>query len=140
MSSTNHLENSFKVCNIANCWNSATHSTLMPSKLETTCQLKNYISPIRNQNRGNENIELLSLENMNSLITFTYPVLLACLTNSSDDSEPENKSSVTLVGMIQRKVTCLIQWLSSHTCLLLSTVRCFQLLADEIKFSCEVFT
>lgn len=76
---------------------------------------------------------------MNSLITFTYPVLLACLKNSSDDSEPENKSAVTLVGMIQRKVTCQIQGLSSHTYLDLSRARCFQLLADEIKFNCEVF-
>lgn len=87
-----HLENSFKAFNMANCWNSTTHSTLMPSKLKIIFQLKNYISPmLRNWNTGNVTIELLSLENMNSLITFTYPVLLGCLKHSSDDSEPENQ-------------------------------------------------
>lgn len=114
----------------------------MPSKLKITCQPEEfYQSYAKKLKHRNENTELLSLENTNSLITFTYPVLLACLKSSSDESEPKDKSAVTLVAMIQRKMTCWIQCLLSqkHACLLLSRGRCFQLLSDEIKFSCAVF-
>lgn len=82
----------------------------MPSKLKITCQLEEfYQSSAKTLTYKNENTELLSLKNMNSLITSTYPVLLACLKSSSDESEPKNKSAVTLVEMIQRKTTCQIQ-------------------------------
>lgn len=114
----------------------------MPSKLKITCQLEEfYQSYAKKQKHRNENTELLSLEKMNSLITFTYPALLACLKSSSDESEPKNKSAVTLVEMIQRKMTCQTQCLLSqkHACLVLSRGRCFQLLSDEIKFNCAGF-